>query len=146
MDFNFSGSFDVPHQPAAVYEFLADPSRFAPLLPDFESIEKTGEAQYTVKLRVGISHIYGTASVRLRLAETDPPLHAAYEGKGDVPGGTTALHAGFDLEPAGEGTRVNWTGRALVAGPLPSLAGGLLEPLARKNLQKLIDGLKAALS
>jgi carbon monoxide dehydrogenase subunit G len=146
MDFNFSGSFDVPHEPAAVYDFLADPGRFAPLLPDFESIEKTGEDQYTVKLRVGISHIYGTASVRLRLAETNPPLHAAYEGKGDVPGGTTALRAGFDLEPAGEGTRVNWTGRALVAGRLPSLAGGLLEPLARKNLQKLIDGLKAALS
>ena len=146
MDFNFSGSFDVPHQPTAVYEFLADPNRFAPLLPDFESVEKTGEDLYTVKLRVGVSHIRGTASVRLRLAEANPPLHAAYEGKGDVPGGTTALHAGFDLEPSAGGTRVNWTGRALIAGRLPSLAGGLLEPLARKNLDRLIDGLKAALS
>jgi carbon monoxide dehydrogenase subunit G len=146
MDFNFSGSFDVPHPPAAVYEFLADPNRFAPLLPDFESIEKTGEDLYTVRLRVGISHIHGTASVRLRLAEADPPLHAVYEGKGDVPGGTTALRAGFDLEPCANGTRVNWTGRALIAGRLPSLAGGLLEPLARKNLSRLIDGLKAALS
>lgn len=146
MDFNFSGSFDVPHPPAAVYEFLADPNRFAPLLPDFQSVEKTGEDLHTVKLRVGISHIRGTASVRLRLAETNPPLHAAYEGKGDLPGGTTSLRAAFDLEPSTGGTRVNWTGRAMIAGRLPSLAGGLLEPLARRNLQKLIDGLKNALS
>ena len=146
MDFNFSGSFDVPHQAADVYEFLCDPNRFAPLLPDFESIEKTGENLYTVRLSVGVSHIRGIASVRLRLAEANPPLHAVYEGKGDLPGGTTALHAGFDLEPSAGGTRVNWTGRALIAGRLPSLAGGLLEPLARKNLTRLIDGLKSALS
>jgi carbon monoxide dehydrogenase subunit G len=146
MDFNFSGSFDVPHQPDAVYEFLADPHKFAPLLPDFESVEKTGEGLYTVKLSVGVSHIRGTALVRLKLAESDPPLHAAYEGKGDLPGGTTALRAAFDLEPSAGGTRVNWTGRAMIAGRLPSLAGGLLEPLAKKNLSRLIDGLKAALS
>lgn len=145
MDFNFFGSFDVPHPPDAVYEFLVDPHRFAPLLPDFESIEKTSKDIYAVKFRVGISHIRGTASVRLRLTEADPPHRAAYEGKGDLPGGTTTLRAAFSLEPCTSGTRVNWTGRALVAGRLPSLAGGLLEPLARKNIDRLIDGLKAAL-
>ena len=146
MNFRFSGSFDVVHPPAEVYGLLADPNRFAPLLPDFESVEKTGEDLYIVKLRVGISHIRGTASLRLRLAEANPPVHAVYEGKGDVPGGITTLRAGFDLESAGSGTRVNWTGRAQIAGRLAGLAGGLLEPLARKNLDKLIDSLKAALS
>jgi len=32
-----------------------------------------------------------------------------------------------------------------VFGRLASLAGGLLEPLAKKNVQKLIDGLRVAL-
>lgn len=146
MDFRFSGSFDVPHKPVEVFAFLSDPERFAPLLPDYEGMEKTGDGQFTVKARVGVSHIRGTASIRLRLAESNPPTHAVYEGKGDVPGGVTTLRAGFDLAEAGEGTRVNWTGQAQIAGRLPSLAGGLLEPLARKNIDKLIAGLKAALT
>lgn len=146
MDFSFSGSFEVSHHPAEVFDLLGDPTRFAPLIPDFESIEKTGDNQYTVKLRVGVSHIRGIAAIRLRLAEANAPTHAVYEGKGDVPGGVTTLRAGFDLEPVAEGTRVSWAGRAQIAGRLPSMAGGLLEPLAQKNLHKLIDGLKAALS
>jgi uncharacterized protein len=146
LEFTFSGSFEAPRKPADVYAFLADPRRFAPLLPDFEGLEEAGGGEFTVKLRVGISHIRGSAAIRLRLAEASPPNHAVYEGKGEVPGGVAVFRAGFDLEPVGAGSRVKWTGRAQISGKLPSLAGGLLEPLARKNLEKLIDGLKAALA
>jgi carbon monoxide dehydrogenase subunit G len=41
---------------------------------------------------------------------------------------------------------VIWKGESQIAGRLPSLAGGLLEPLAKKNIQKLIDSLQKALS
>ena len=37
-------------------------------------------------------------------------------------------------------------GEAQVVGKLTSVAGGLLELLAKKNIRKLIDGLEAALS
>jgi|ERR1019366_758015 carbon monoxide dehydrogenase subunit G len=43
------------------------------------------------------------------------------------------------------GTKVNWQGEAQIFGRLASVAGGLLEPLGRKQIQKLIDGLQAAL-
>jgi carbon monoxide dehydrogenase subunit G len=57
------------------------------------------------------------------------------------------LRAGFDLEPAPDGsTKVIWRGHSNVMGPIASLAGGMLEPLAKKNVQKLIDGLQKALS
>jgi carbon monoxide dehydrogenase subunit G len=62
-----------------------------------------------------------------------------------VSGGNVALTAGFDLVPAGKGTKVAWQGEAQVFGGLASVAGGLLEPVGRKNVQKLIDGLQAAL-
>jgi carbon monoxide dehydrogenase subunit G len=97
-------------------------------------------------MRVGISHIRGNAVVKMSLAEERPTDHAVYEGKGEVPGGTSTLRAGFDLVPEGAGTKVVWKGEAQIAGRLPSLAGGLLEPLAKKNVQKLIDALQAALS
>jgi len=64
-----------------------------------------------------------------------------------VAGGNVALTAGFDLSPLDEesGTKVAWQGEAQVFGRLTSMAGGLLEPLGKKQIQKLIDGLQAAL-
>jgi uncharacterized protein len=44
-----------------------------------------------------------------------------------------------------EGTKVNWQGEAQIFGRLASVAGGLLEPLGKKQIQKLIDGVQAAL-
>jgi carbon monoxide dehydrogenase subunit G len=57
------------------------------------------------------------------------------------------MRAGFALEAAPGGqTKVIWTGQSSVLGRIASLAGGLLEPLAKKNVQKLIDGLQKALT
>ena len=53
--------------------------------------------------------------------------------------------AGFDLSPLVEGTKVAWEGEAQVFGRLTSVAGGMLEPLGKKQVQKLIDGLQVAL-
>jgi uncharacterized protein len=146
MEIKFGGEFVVNKSPEGVYEFLVDPNRFCPLLPDFQSMELMDDKNFLVKLSVGVSHIRGTAAVRMSLVEADRPKHAAYVGKGDVPGGSATLRAGFDLEPApGDATKVSWSGQSNVLGRIASLAGGLLEPLAKKNIQKLIDGLQKAL-
>ncbi|MGH9861837.1 MAG: CoxG family protein [Candidatus Acidiferrales bacterium] len=142
----FAGEFQV-HRPAAdVFVFLTDPEQFAPLLPDFQGLSVEDEKNFTVNVKVGISHIGGTASLKLRLAATEPPRKALYEGKGSVAGGSVDLNAGFELEEDSAGwTRVRWKGEAHLFGPLLSVAGGLLEPLAKKNVQKLISGLQKAL-
>jgi uncharacterized protein len=141
-----NGEFVVSKKPEEVYDFLADPNRFCRLLPDFDSLEIEDEKHFTVKIKVGISYIRGTAAVKMTLAEAERPRHAVYEGRGEVPGGTASLRAGFDLSPQDGGTKVLWKGETQIGGRLPSLAGGMLEPLAKKNLEKLVDGLKAALA
>jgi len=146
MRMDFAGDFTVNKTGQEVYKFLTDPERFCPVLPDYKSMQKEDDTHFTVVLSVGISHIRGDAKVKMRLAEANCPLRAAYEGKGDVVGGTVTLTAGFDLEPQAGGTKVIWKGEAQVVGRVASLAGGLLEPLAKKNLMKLIEGLQAALA
>lgn len=146
MEIKFGGDFVVKKSPEEVYRFLVDPEKFCPLLPDYQSMARVDDKSFVVKLSVGISHIRGTASVKMSLLEAQPDQHAVYQGSGDVPGGSTTLRAGFDLEPASGGTKVTWTGQSNVVGRIASLAGGLLEPLAKKNIQKMIDGLQQALS
>ena len=145
MAIKLDGEFEVKRTPDEVYDFLTDPNKFAPLLPDFQSMTVQDATHFSVKVNVGISYIKGAADVKMELAEADRPKRAQYKGKGSVAGGNVSLIAGFDLSPKGGGTRVAWQGEAQIFGGLTSVAGGLLEPLGKKNVQKLIDGLQAAL-
>jgi carbon monoxide dehydrogenase subunit G len=145
MAINFGGDFTVPRKPDEVYSFLTDPNRFAPLLPDFQSLSVQDEKNFNVRVNVGVSFIRGPADVKLELVEARRPQQAKYKGHGSMAGGNVDLTAGFNLEEASGGTRVRWSGDAQIFGRLTSMAGGLLEPLARKNVQKLIDGLQKAL-
>jgi carbon monoxide dehydrogenase subunit G len=141
----FAGAFDVLRKPEEVYDFLTDPNKFAPLLPDFRGVSVQDADHFTVKVNVGISYIKGVADVKMHLAEAQRPTRAQYKGQGSVAGGNISMVAGFDLTANGDGTRVAWQGEAQVFGRLTSVAGGLLEPLGKKQVQKLIDGLQAAL-
>jgi len=158
MAIKFSGEFEVKKKPEEVYDFLTDPNRFAPLLPDFQSVSVEDSTHFTVKVKVGISYIKGVADVKLELAEADHPRRAQYKGQGSVAGGNVTMIAGFDLSSIADataegialgivlGTKVNWQGEAQLFGRLTSVAGGLIEPLGKKSIQKLIDGLQAALA
>jgi carbon monoxide dehydrogenase subunit G len=145
MAIKFGGEFEVKKKREDVYDFLTDPQKFGPLLPDFQGMSMQDPTHFTVKVNVGISYIKGTAEVKMHLAEAQRPQHAKYAGQGSVAGGTTNLVAGFDLSETPVGTKVAWSGEAQVFGRLTSIAGGLLEPLGKKNVQKLIDGIQAAL-
>jgi uncharacterized protein len=146
MAIKFGGEFEIKRTPEDVYDFLTDPKRFAPLLPDFQGMTLQDDTHFTVKVNVGISYIKGAADMKMELSLTERPKRAQYKGQGSAAGGKVAMTAGFDLTPAGSGTKVVWRGEAQVFGALASVAGGLLEPLGKKNVQKLIDGLQTALS
>jgi uncharacterized protein len=162
MAIKFSGEFEVKKQPEEVYDFLTDPNRFAPLLPEFQSLSVQDPTHFAVKVNVGISYIKGSADVKMELSEADRPRRAQYKGQGAVGGGNVTMVARFDLAPIADattdgttlgtiaatpvGTKVNWQGEAQIFGRLASVAGGLLEPLGKKQIQKLIDGLQAALA
>lgn len=146
MAIKFAGGFEVKRTPEEVHDFLTDPSRFALLLPEFQGLSVQDSTHFTVKVKVGISHIKGTADVKMELAQTERPKRALYKGQGSMAGGNVTLTASFDLSAIEGGTKVAWAGEAQVFGRLMSVAGGLLEPLGKKQVQKLIDGLQAALT
>ena len=145
MAIKLGGEFEVKRRAEEVYEFLIDPRRFAPLLPDFQSVSVQDGTHFNIQVKVGISYIKGTADVNLQLAEADRPTRALFKGEGKVAGGNVAVTAGFTLVGVDGGTKVVWQGEAQVFGRLTSVAGGLLEPLGKKNVQKLIDALQAAM-
>src|SRR5579863_10254453 len=108
------GEFEVQRNPEEVYDFLTDPNRFAPLLPDFQGVTVRDTTHFNIQVKVGISYIKGTADLNLHLADAERPLRAQYKGDGKVAGGNVAIFAGFNLSPVNGGTKVVWQGEAQV--------------------------------
>lgn len=143
MGIKFDGEFDVPVSPAEAYAFLSDPEKFCPCLPTYESLEMEDPKTALVTVAIGVGKIRGKAGVTLQLVDEQPNTHAAYNGKGKVMGGAFNFDASFELQPEGGGTRVQWQGDLSMFGKLVALAGGLIRPIAKKDIQRMIDALQA---
>jgi len=146
MGINFDGEFTVSSSAADAYAFLADPEKFAPCLPTFESIEVTGPKTALVKIGIGVGKIRGTTRITLELDDAGAPDCAAYVGKGKIMGGAFNFTSDFTLEATDAGTVVHWTGDLSMFGKLVALAGGLIRPIAKKDINRLIAALQAGLS
>ena len=147
MGIKFEGEFTAAPPREEVYAFLSNPEKFAPCLPTFENLEMKDEQTAEVTVRIGVGKIKGSAVILLTLADEQPPVHAAYDGKGKVMGGAFNMATSFDLEEAeGGGTLVKWAGDLNMFGKLVALAGGLIRPIAKKDIKRLVDALQAALA
>jgi len=146
MAIEFDGDFTVPTSQDDAFAVFSEMGRFAPLLPTYKSHEIREDGSADVSVKVGVGKVRGTAKVNLTREECHAPVRAKYVGKGSVMGGVFNLIAEFDLENAGRGeTRVNWHGELLMFGKLVSLAGGMIKPVAQRDIANLIEAVRLAL-
>jgi carbon monoxide dehydrogenase subunit G len=144
VSYAFDGDFLVATSREEAFEVLSKAPRFAPIMPTYKSHEEREDGSALVRVKVGVGKVRGTGEVILVLEECVEPVRAAYSGKGKVMGGVFNLKAGFDLEEVGPNeTRVRWQGEMAIFGKLVSLAGGMVKPIAERDIRKLIDALQA---
>ncbi len=147
MAVKFDGEFTVATPREDAYGVLSDMQKFAPLLPSYKSHVQNEDGSADVNVKVGVGKIRGAAKVNLTLEESEAPIRAKYSGKGTVMGGVFNLVAEFELEDAGQNeTRVKWQGELIMFGKLVSLAGGMIKPIAKKDIGRMIEAIRLALS
>ncbi|MGI9343822.1 MAG: CoxG family protein [Gammaproteobacteria bacterium] len=147
MPIKFEGEFDVTATPEEAYAVLSDTTKYAPLLPTYVSHEVKDDGSADVTVKVGVGKIRGKAVINLTRVTAEEPTRAGYTGKGKVMGGAFNMDTVFELEPmAAGGTLVKWEGSLNMFGKLVALAGGLIRPIAKKDIERLIAAIKAALS
>jgi len=146
MSVKFDGEFTVATPRSDAYAVLSDAQQFAPLLPSYKTHTKNEDGTADVEVKVGVGKIRGTAKINLMLEESEAPVRAKYSGKGAVMGGAFNLVAEFELMDAGpKETRVQWQGELIMFGKLVSLAGGMIKPIAKKDIGRMIDAIRLAL-
>jgi uncharacterized protein len=142
MAIEFSGTFEVKKLPEDVYDFLTNPSQFAPMLPGFESLSVQDATHCIIVVKVDFYQIKGWVEMHIELSEGERPRRGRYRGNGTAVDQNVNVAAAFELSPIAIGTNVKWTADATVSGWLAPLAE-LVEPLAKKHIQEFINGLLA---
>ncbi len=141
------GQFTVQADQTAVYDFLTDPHRISPYIPDVTDVDIQDRDHFTVKAKVGISHIKGTMVMKLEITDRQPPVGTTVVGKGSGLASAVDMVTSFTLG-GGEGgaTVVNWQGTMNVSGKLASFAPqGLLDRVAKTNIDRLIESIRGGI-
>jgi carbon monoxide dehydrogenase subunit G len=142
------GQFRVTAEQGEVYDFLTDPRKVSVHMPDVQEVEIEDADHFTVKAKVGISHVKGTMVMKLAITDRRPPTSTTVTGKGSGLASVVDMVTSFTLEsPGGRETIVNWIGDVNVAGKLAAFGPqGLLDRMARKNVEQFIEGIKNGLT
>ena len=142
------GRFGVSAAREQVYEFLTDPRKVSRYMPDVQEVEIEDDDHFTVKARVGVSHIKGTMVMKLTIKDRQPPVSTTVVGKGSGLASVVDMVTSFTLAPGENGeTIVNWHGEMTISGKLASFGPqGLLDRMAKKNVETFIEAIKGGLS
>jgi carbon monoxide dehydrogenase subunit G len=143
---NHSGTFLTKRTAEEVFDLVADPQRFARLLPDFESLSARDATHFTLRLRIVVGQISGHADLDMELLAADRSGHVEYRGHGVVAGSQIVFAMQFQLRCEGTETRVIWQGDLSVDGMLAMMAGGMIDSMGRRNFEATVERLQSELS
>jgi carbon monoxide dehydrogenase subunit G len=141
---HLEGQFSVKAAQADVYDFLTDPRRVSRHLPDVQDVDVQDADHFTVKARVGISHIKGTMVIRLAFTDRQPPTGTTVVGQGSGLASVVDMVTSFTLDAATSSeTVVRWRGDMTIGGKLAAFGPqGLLDRMARTNVEAFIAGIR----
>ena len=144
---HLEGQFRVRAAREDVYAFLTDPHSVSRHMPDVKEVEVEDADHFTVKARVGISHIKGIMVMKLAFSDRRPPISTTVTGKGAGLASVVDMVTNFTLETSDDGeTVVRWQGEVNVGGRIAAFGPqGLLDRMARKNIDTFIDGIKGGI-
>lgn len=143
---NHSGTFLTPRTPDEVFNLLANPEQFAPLLPDFENMAMQDPTHFSVRIAIALGEMSGHANLAMELVEAGRPANVRYRGQGIVAGSQLSLVLHFQIASSEGITEVSWQGEFSLDGGLAFVLGSLIEPMGRKHFERMAERLREQLN
>ena len=139
---NHSGTFLTTRSVEQVFGVVAEPQRFAPLFPDFESMSVEDATHFTMRITIAVGQVHGHVNLAMELREAARPGRVKYQGQGALAGSQLNFAMQFSIAPGAEATEVSWQGEVSIDGMLALMAGSTIDELGRRNLDLMAQQLE----
>ncbi len=122
---------------------MQDPVILAKAIPGCQALEKSGDNEYRLKMKMALASLSGAFDGKVTLADPIPPesFRMIVEGVGKIGfmKGDGLLH----LSPKDTGTEVAWEGEAQIGGTMAAVGQRLIDATARMLIKKFFEKLAA---
>ena len=137
------GSHTLPLPQQKAYALLQDPDVLARSIPGCDSLVKTGEDEYQMKMKLAIASISGAFDGKVRITDQTPPtsFRMTVEGTGKI--GFMKGEGLLKLTPNGDATAVGYEGDVQVGGTIAAVGQRLLDTTSKMIIKRFFDKLAA---
>ena len=141
-----SGSYLVPVPPPRAYSLLQDPAVLAKSMPGCDALERIGENEFHMKMKMVLASISGLFDGKVRIAEPQPnsSFRLIVEGSGKI--GFMKGDGLLTLTAAESGTNVSYEGSVEVGGTIAAVGQRLLDTTSRMLIKRFFEKLTAEAS
>jgi carbon monoxide dehydrogenase subunit G len=136
-----SGSQSLPFPPEEAYRMMQDPEVLARAIPGCEGLEKTGENEYRMKMKMAMASVSGAFEGKVRISDQTPPssFRLMVEGAGKI--GFVKGDGLLTLTPKDGATEVSYEGDAQVGGTIAAVGQRLIDMTAKMMIKKFFEKL-----
>jgi len=138
-----AGSAQLPFAPERTFELMQDPAILSRAILGCENLEKTGDGEYRMKMKMVLASFSGTFEGRVRLVGPAPPtsFRMVVEGSGKI--GFMKGDGVLTLTAKDGGTEVSYDGDAQVGGTMAAVGQRLIDTTSRMLIKRFFEKLAA---
>ena len=136
-----SGSQILPFPPERAYQIMQDPVALARAIPGCEGLEKIGDDEYSMKMKMALASLSGNFTGKVKITDQAPPasFRLLVEGRGRV--GFVKGEGLLKLAAVEGGTEVFYEGDAQIGGTMAAVGQRLIDGTAKMMIKKFFEKL-----
>ena len=138
------GSYTLPFPPEQAYQMMQDPEMLARAMPGCESLEKIGEGEYRMKMKMALASLSAAFEGKVKIADQQPPssFRLIVEGTGKI--GFMKGDGVLKLTAKEGGTEVVYEGDAQIGGTMAAVGQRLIDGAAKMMIKRFFEKLGSA--
>jgi uncharacterized protein len=136
-----NGSSVVALPPEKTYQMMQDPLVLARCMPGCEALEKIGEDEYKMKMKMALASLSSAFDGKVKITDQTPPssFRLLVEGSGKI--GFMKGEGLLKLTQQGEGTEVAYEGDVQVGGTMAAVGQRLIDATAKMMIKRFFEQL-----
>ena len=138
-----AGNWTLAAPPDRSFALLQDPIVLARSMPGCEALDRIGENEYAMRMKMTIASLAGRFEGKVRIADSDPPhsFRLVVEGTGRI--GFMKGDGVLRFSHAGPGSTVHYEGDVQVGGTIANVGQRLVETTAKMLIKRFFEKMNA---